>query len=108
MEERIWENRKQIYYLLLEEKEYFMVEQNESNEYYLKSYDYAAACVEKYLNGKNIYDVLKLTSMEQEKLILYLKNDANISCRTISKITGIDEKKIYRVTLSDRKKQECI
>ena len=66
-------------------------------ELYSKSYDYIYDCIEEYLNGANIFDLMKMNSSVQYKLIKHLVLEKNFSQRKISKIFNFSPSKIARI-----------
>lgn len=69
----------------------------DDSELYFKSYDCIFDSIEKYLNGSNIFDLLKMNSTEQHKLIKYLILDKNFSQRKIAKIFNFSIAKISKI-----------
>lgn len=69
----------------------------DDSELYFKSYDCIFDCIEEYLKGSNIFDLLKMNSTEQHKLIKHLILDKNFSQRKIAKIFNFSVAKISKI-----------
>ena len=69
----------------------------DNSELYLKSYDCIFDCIEEYLNGRNIFELMKMNSEEQHKLIKYLVTEKNFSQRRIAKIFNFSASKISEI-----------
>lgn len=67
------------------------------SELYFKSYDYIYDCIEEYLDGANIFDLMKMNSDKQYALIKYLVQGKKISQRKIAKIFNFSPTKIVRI-----------
>ncbi|MBR2430965.1 MAG: transposase [Clostridia bacterium] len=72
----------------------------DNSELYLKSYDCIFDCIEEYLKGRNIFELMKMNSEEQHKLIKYLVLEKNFSQRKISKIFNFSTSKISAIMKS--------
>lgn len=72
----------------------------DNSELYLKSYDYVFDCIEEYLNGRNIFELMKMNSGEQYKLIKYLVVEKHFSQHKIAKIFNFSVSKISGIVRS--------
>lgn len=72
----------------------------DNSELYLKSYDYVFDCIEEYLNGRNIFNLMKMNSEEQHKLIKHLVIEKHFSQRKIAKIFNFSTSKISKIVNS--------
>ena len=72
----------------------------DNSELYLKSYDCIFDCIEEYLKGRNIFELMKMNSEEQHKLIKYLVLEKKFSQRKIAKIFNFSASKISDIMKS--------
>lgn len=72
----------------------------DNSELYLKSYDCIFDCIEEYLNGRNIFELMKMNSDEQHKLINYLVSEKHFSQRKIGKIFNFSSSKVSEIIRS--------
>ena len=69
----------------------------DNSELYLKSYDCIFDCVKEYLKGRNFFELMKMNSKEQHKLIKYLVLEKRFSQRKIAKIFNFSQTKICEI-----------
>ena len=77
-----------------------LITEIDNSELYLKSYDYIFDCIKEFLNGCNIFELMKMNSDEQHKLIKYLVLEKNFSQRKIAKIFNFSTSKISKIVKS--------
>lgn len=69
----------------------------DDSDLYFKSYDYVFDTICEYLNGDNIFDLMRMETSEQNKLIRYLIIEKNFSKRKIAKIFNFSVSKIKSI-----------
>lgn len=69
----------------------------DNSELYLKSYDCIFDCIEEYLKGRNIFELIKMNSEKQNKLIKYLVVEKHFPKHKIAKIFNFSSSKIIRI-----------
>ena len=75
----------------------YSITEFDNSELYLKSYDCIFDCIEEYLKGRNIFELMKMNSEEQNALIKYLVSEKHFSQRKIGKIFNFSQAKISKI-----------
>lgn len=78
----------------------YSITEVDNSELYLKSYDCIFDCIEEYLKGRNIFELMKMNSEEQHKLIKHLVLEKNFSQRKIAKVFNFSTSKISDIVKS--------